>query len=146
MKKKVIAVMLVTGLTIATVASANWGRHGDWDGNCGNFRGRQVMMNPQVDDVTKAKIHQFFKDNQPLQKEIAMKRAEKMALMRSETPDPTAVAKVTGELFDLHTSLRTKAETAGVDEYLGPPMRAGKGRGHHSGRGQGPGFGKRNCQ
>lgn len=139
MKKKIIALVLITGLSIATVASANCGRHGRWENNCGNFQGRQVMMNPQVDDATKAKVKQFFKDNIALHKEIAMKRAEKQALMQSDTPDPMAVAKVTGELFDLHTSLREKAEVAGVDQYVGPSMRGGKERASCSGKRQGPG-------
>ena len=48
---------------------------------------------PTIDQTTQDKIKQFFKDTQSLHKEMAMKRAEKQALMKSETPDPQAVAK-----------------------------------------------------
>ena len=71
---------------------------------------------------------------------MAMKRAEKQALMRSDKPDPQAVAKVTGELFDLRASMHEKAELAGVDQYVGPGRmgRMGSmGRGHGCGKGQG---------
>ena len=78
-----------------------------------------------------------------------MKRAEKKALMRSENPDPQAVAKVTGELFDLRVTMREKAEEAGVEQYVGPGrmgcmgggMGGGMGMGMGRGRGCGPGPG-----
>jgi hypothetical protein len=41
--------------------------------------------------------------------------------MASSNPDPQAVAKVAGELFDLQTAMHDKAEAAGVAQYL--PMR-----------------------
>ncbi|GAB6191022.1 periplasmic heavy metal sensor [Desulfocastanea catecholica] len=146
MKKKIIALALITGLTMATVASADWGRgrgHGGYGGyggygDCPQMQGQmQGQMFQQLDQATKDKIKQFFKDTQPLHKEMAMKRAEKQALMRSEDPDPQAVAKVTGELFDLRTTMQEKAEQAGVDQYVGPGRMGGMGRG-----GFGPGFGK----
>ncbi len=146
MKKKIIALALITGLTMATVASADWGRgrgHGGYGGygDCPQMQGQmQGQMSQQLDQETKDKIKQFFKDTQPLHKEMAMKRAEKQALMRSDNPDPQAVAKVTGELFDLRMTKQEKAELAGVDQYVG------HGRMGHMGRmgrgGCGPGFGK----
>lgn len=146
MKKKIIALALLTGLTMATVASADWGRgrgHGGYGGygDCPQMQGQmQGQMYQQLDQATKDKIKQFFKDTQPLHKEMAMKRAEKQALMQSETPDPQAVAKVTGELFDLRTTMQEKAEQAGVDQYVGPGRMGGMGG---MGRGGcGPGFGK----
>ena len=86
----------------------------------------------QLDQESRDKINQFFKENNALRKEIVMKQAEKRALMQSEQPDPQAVATVTGELFDLRTTMHEKAEIAGVDEYLGPRMGPG---GHGFGRG-----------
>jgi hypothetical protein len=140
MKKKIIALALITGLTMATVASADWGR-GRGYGDCPQMQGQmQGQMFQQLDQATKDKIKQFFKDTQPLHKEMAMKRAEKKALMRGDNPDPQAVAKVTGELFDLRTTMQEKAELAGVDQYVGP------GRMGHMGNmgrgGCGPDFGK----
>ena len=149
MKKKIIALALITGRTMATVASADWGRgrgHGGYGGcggygDCPQMQGQmQGQMFQQLDQATKDKIKQFFKDTQPLHKEMAMKRAEKQALMQSEDPDPQAVAKVTGELFDLRTTMQEKAEQAGVDQYVGPGHMGGMGG---MGRGGcGPGFGK----
>ena len=51
---------------------------------------------------------------------MAMKRAEKKALMRSDNPDAQAVARVTGEMFDLRVTMQEKAEEAGVAQYVGP--------------------------
>ena len=135
MKKSVIAVVLITGLTLATFASADWGRHGKWGRGCGSCEGRQVVMNPQLDEAGQAKMRQFYKENLTLHKEIAMKQAEKRALMQSDQPDPAAVAKVTGELFELHNALVEKAEIAGVDQFVGQPMRGGQGGPFCSGSG-----------
>ena len=137
MKKQIVAIALIAGLSLATVASANWGRGGHGyggNGNCPQMQGTPMMQ--QLDPDTQAKITQFFKDNQALHKQMAMKRAEKQALMQSDKPDPQAVAKVTGELFDLRTSLQEKAEAAGVSQYV---MQMGRGMG----RGMGMGFGGR---
>jgi Spy/CpxP family protein refolding chaperone len=149
MKKQLIALALITGLTMTTIASADWGRGNRGSGGYGNCPQMQGQMQPrfqQLDQATQDKIKQFFKDTQPLHKEMAMKRAEKQALMRSDKPDPQAVAKVTGELFDLRTTMQEKAEQAGVAEYVGPghmgPMnrmgRMGCG-GYGQGWGMGPG-------
>lgn len=148
MKKQVIALSLIIGLTMATVASANWGRGGGRGyggyggyGDCPQVQG-QMMQGPmfqQLDQATQDKIQQFFKDTQPLHKEMTMKRAEKQALMRSENPDPQAVAKVTGEMFDLQATIREKAELAGVDQYVGPGSMGIGGRGPGFGHGRGCG-------
>jgi Spy/CpxP family protein refolding chaperone len=141
MKKKIVAIALIAGLSIATAASANWGRgghgFGGGYGNCPQMQGQGPMMQ-QLDPETKAKVTQFFKDNQALHKQLTMKRAEKQALMRSDKVDPQAAAKVAGELFDLQTTLHEKAAAAGVEQYLGP-----MGMGGRRGMGfDGPGFGR----
>ena len=138
MKKHIAAIVLVAGLTMAAVVSANPGRGMDSDGNCPQM-GMPMMQ--QMDPATKEKIAKFFKDNQALHKQIAMKQAEKRAIMKSEKPDPQAAAKVAGELFDLRTAMHEKAEAAGVAQYMGP-MGGGKGfRGPGAGMGRGPGMG-----
>jgi Spy/CpxP family protein refolding chaperone len=149
MKKQIIALSLIIGLTMATVASANWGRGGGRGyggyggyGDCPQVQG-QMMQGPmlqQLDEATQDKIQQFFKDTQPLHKEMAMKRAEKQALMQSDKPDPQAVAKVTGEMFDLRVTIHEKAELAGVDQYVGQGRMGFGGRG--PGFGHGKGFGR----
>ena len=133
MKKQLAAIVLIAGLTMATAASANWGREQGGGGyaNCPQMQGQTMQ---QLDPATQEKVSKFFKDNQALQKQIVMKQAEKRALMNSEKPDPQAAAKVAGELFDLRTAMHDKAEAAGVSQYVGP---MGHGKGGH-----GPGFGR----
>ena len=150
MKKQIIAITLIAGLTIATVASANWGRGGRGGqmgyGGCPQVQQGQGFQ--QLDQATQDKVAQFYKDNSDLQKEIVMKRAERRALMQSDQPDAQAVARVAGELFDLRATMREKAELAGVAQYVGPRKGFGgpgfRGRGS-CGQGQGcagQGFGK----
>ena len=146
MKKQLVALALITGLTMATAASADRGRGHRGYGDCPQAQGQMFR---QLDQGTQDKIKQFFKDTQPLHKEMAMKRAEKQALLQSDKPDPQAVAKVTGELFDLRISMREKAELAGVDQYVGHGRmgamghkggKGHKGRGYGCGQGQGAGM------
>ena len=131
MKKKLVAAILISGLAITTVASANWhGQRGFRD--CPQA---QMQWLQNLDEATQNKVKQFHTDNQALVKEMAMKRAEKRALMRSDSPDPKLAAQLTGELFDLRTTIRLKAEEAGVDQYIGPMNRGCDGMG--GGKGQG---------
>ncbi|PHR27042.1 MAG: hypothetical protein COA36_10520 [Desulfotalea sp.] len=131
MKKKVLAAILISGLAIATVASANWNGQRGY-GNCSQMQ-MQGMQN--LDPAIQEKVKQFHMDNQPIFKEMAMKRAEKRALMQGTNIDPKVVAQVTGELFDLRTTLRLKAEAAGVAQYVGPMARGCNGMGGHNGHG-----------
>lgn len=132
MKKQLLALTLILGLAMTTAASADWGRggRGYGGGNCSQMQGQmgQGPMFQQLDQETQNKIKQFFKDTQPLHKEMAMKRAEKRAIMNSDNPDPKAAAKIAGEMFDLRTTIREKAELAGVDQYIGPGRMGRKGR------------------
>jgi len=146
MKKHIAAVALIAGLTMATAASANWGRggygHGGdcyWQQMDGPMIQEQMMR--QLDPATQEKVSKFYKDSQALHKQIAMKQAEKWAIMQSENPDPQAAAKVAGELFDLRTAMHDKAEAAGVSQHLGPMSGSKAGRGPGSGMGGGPGMG-----
>ncbi len=133
MKKKIIAAILVSGLAFTTVASANWnGQRGN--GDCPKMQMQGVQ---NLDAATQASVKQFYADNQVIMKEMAMKRAEKRALMQSDNPDPKLAAQLTGELFDLKTTIRLKADEAGVSQYIGPMNKGcnGKGgRGGHHGK------------
>ncbi len=149
MKKQIVALALIIGLTMTTAASANWGRGGGYGrgyGGCQQLQG-QMMQGPrfqQLDQETRDKINQFFTDTQSLHREMAMKRAERQAIMRSANPDPQAAAKVAGEMFDLRTTIRQKAAEAGVDQYIGGG-RMGRCGGPGRGRGMmGPGYGMMN--
>lgn len=136
-RKNLIIVAVVAGLSLAGLQQASargWG--GGNGGNCpcqGYGPGYQ-----QLDDATKAKVDAFRTDTLELRKQIAMKKAEKRALMNSQTPDAAAVAQVAGELFDLKTTMAEKASEAGV------PMMGGQGRMDKSG-GKGQGRGQRPC-
>lgn len=143
MKKQIITLVVLAGLSVATVASANWGRGGGFGGGYGDCPMAQGQMMIPADPAIKAKVEQFFKDNQALHKQLVMKQAEKRALLQSDKADPQAAAKVAGELFDLRTSLHDKALAAGVADYIGP-MGMGKGMGGGQGmHGRGKGFGGR---
>ena len=122
MKKTIMVTALVSiiGLTGMYQASAYMGMKGD-RGCSGHSLGMPAIS--EMDEATKAKFDVFFKDTQELRKEIVVKRAEKKALMRAEEPDAEKVGKIAGELFDLRNSMRTKAEAAGLGDYIG--MRGG---------------------
>ncbi|BHH82096.1 hypothetical protein [Desulforhopalus sp. 52FAK] len=132
MKKKIAATVLILGLTMTTAATANW------NGQRGNCYLNQMQTMQNVDPAIQEKVKQFHLDNQAIFKEMAMKRAEKRAFMRSNNPDPKAAAQLAGELFDLRTTIQLKAEEAGIAQYIGPMnMGNGKsGRGKNGGRGQ----------
>jgi zinc resistance-associated protein len=125
MKKTIVAtaLVLIVGLTGLYQAAAYMSMGGE-----GGCRGHHTGMagTAQMDEATKAKYKAFLKDTQELRKKIAVKRAEKRALMRSENPDVEKVGEVTGELFDLRTSMSEKAEAAGLSDYIG--MRGGWGK------------------
>lgn len=112
---KMVAVVMLAGLTLVGTASAYSNRGGSY--HHGQVQGGPV--NQTVDQATQDKIKTFWDSNQSLQKEMMMKNAERQAMFNTTNPDPTAVAKITGELFDLRTKLIAKAEAAGVDGYIG---------------------------
>lgn len=138
----IAATALSLGLASLTQAYAGWGQHGG--GYYGNNMGQVGQAQPrmqytQVDPAVQEKLDKFFTDTQDIRKEMTVKQAERMALMRSENPDPAAASKVAGELFDLRATLHQKAEEAGVSAYLGP-MNGPMG-GRMGGRDFGPGHG-----
>jgi len=73
-----------------------------------------------------AKLEKFLADTKDLRKQIYVKRAEKQALMHNRVPDAVAIAKVTGELFDLRSAIQEKAKEAGLPRHW-----QGKGKGRH---------------
>lgn len=83
----------------------------------GLFAGMHKDAKDTKHEEMRAKYEKFFADTKDLRKQIAEKKAEKRALMHSKTPDSQAVAKATGELFDLNSSLHEKAKAAGVHFY-----------------------------
>lgn len=108
MKKSILAVVLAAAVGIIGVQQASarpFGPHGD-----GEHRIQQL------DDATKAKMEKFHADTQDLRKQMAMKRAETGALIRSETLDMDAVRKAAAEMFDLRTAMLEKVKVAGLHQ------------------------------
>jgi hypothetical protein len=135
MKKKIAAVALVFSLATVGIASAQGGsRYGREYQN----PSMQGQMYQQVDKATRDKLDTFFGETKDLRKQIMMKQSERQALMQSDNPNPLEVSKISGELFDLQTTMQDKAKAAGLDTYLGGPC---MGMGMMGGRGGGRGMG-----
>lgn len=139
MKKTIAIAAVITTIGLAGLTQAYaWGPRGGGNyGNCPQYQGSQYS---QVDPATQEKVDKFIADTQALRKEIAMKRAEKRAMMRADNPDPAAVSKITGELFDLQATMRQKADEAGVSAFVGPMNGRGDGPGMKGGPGKGGRF------
>lgn len=115
MKKKLIITALAAGIGLSGITAV----YGGWGQNGRQTTGPQIQYD-QIDPAIQAQLDNFFADTQDIRKEVAMKRAEKQALIRSGNGDPAAISKVEGELFELRTAMRKRAEEAGVATYLGP--------------------------
>ncbi len=130
MKKYLVAAALIgaigfTGMSMAN-ARGNYGYGpGPGYGDCGGGRSCD-KESYSVEDNEKASV--FFEETKGLRKEIVVKRSELDALMRQENPDEKKVAKLTGDLYDLQTTMEEKVD------------KAFEGR---TGYGPGPGYG--NC-
>lgn len=135
MKKKIMTTTLVALVAIgaATVTYASWGQRGGgyWNSNQAPGPRMQMQYNQapgprmqmqynQLDPAVQEKLDSFFTDTQDIRKEMAVKRAEQRAMLRSDNPDPAVAGKLAGELFDLRAAIHQKAEEAGVTAYLGP--------------------------
>ena len=132
MRKTAVIIGLVTVLGFAVLQQASargWGGGSGGGYNCPNYQ----MNYQQIDEATQAKIDAFRLETTELRKQMVMKMAEKQALMANQNPDPKAIAKVEGELFDLRTEMQNKAREAGV------PAMGGK-RGNFGGMGMGAGY------
>lgn len=138
MKKGIAVTALVTiiGLTGMYQASANWGHGGMRGVGEENCPGGRMHATAQMDEATKAKFDVFFEETQSLRKDMAIKRAEKRALMQSENPDTAVAGKLAGELFDLRSSIHAKAKEAGIADFMGRGhgYRDCDGPGSHHGR------------
>lgn len=139
MKKLAITTALIVGIGFAGMQQASargWGGPGGgYGGDCGCYG---IEQNRTLDEATRSKLNAFREDTTELRKQMAMKRAEKRALMASENPNPTEVAKVEGDLFDLRDQMRSKAIEAGVPA-MGGGSRAMRKGGHRGWGGHGRG-------
>jgi Spy/CpxP family protein refolding chaperone len=130
-RKALVVVALVAGLGFTGLQQASARGWGGGSSQQGYGYGMNYQM---MDEATMAKVDAFRAETTELRKQIAMKRAEQRALMGSQTPDPAAVSKIAGELFDLKTEMQTRAKEAGVPMMMG-----------HRGKGGGKGHGMYSC-
>ena len=114
MKKYLVAAALIgaigfTGMSMAN-ARGNYGYGpGPGYGDCGG--GRYCDKGSYSEEDNK-KASAFFEETKGLRKEIVVKRSELEALMLQENPDEKKVAKLTGDLYDLRTTMDDKADKA----------------------------------
>ena len=142
-KKIILAVVLVSaigvaGLQVATASPwgggpSKWGGPG-CDGNCGYYGNQQRAL--QLDDKAR---DAFLSETVEVRKALAVKKAEKRALMLNDNPDPKKVADLTGEIFELREKLQAKAQEKGIEQ-------PGYGRGPGSCGCGGPGPGHKGFQ
>jgi len=90
-----------------------------------------------MDPETKEKHDAYMEATADLRKEIAVKRAEKRAVMMGTDPDPEQAAQLTRELLELRSQMMVIAEESGVD--FGPGCQNNRGcKGRGCGHGGGP--------
>jgi len=113
--------------------SMNRGHHGKETGMMGN-RG-SGCRGQAMDAETKEQHDAFMAATTELRKEIAVKRAEKRAVMQATNPNPDQAAQLTRELLELRAQMMATAEEAGVDFGPGNGYPKGRGGQGHAGKG-----------
>jgi len=132
-KLLVVALVVVFGAALSTVALAAWTR--------GQGPDAQVDVNA---------FRNFQKETLPLRDEMAVKRLELRNEFTKETPDQAKIAALQKEMIDLRTKISDAAKKNGLPDsgfgrgYVGGD---GYGRGYHMGYdgGYGPGAGRGSC-
>ena len=120
-KKIVLAAILASSIFTAglTAYAGPWGGGpNSWGGpgSCGQCDGFGPQAGYQMDAKTDESRSAFLNETTELRKSIAVKKAEKRALMLNDNPDPKRVAELTGEIFDLKEQLQSKAGEKGLDK------------------------------
>ena len=134
-KLLVVALVVVFGALLSTVAVAEW------------TRGQGTGPDSQVDVNA---FRAFQKETLPLRDEMAAKRLELRNEFNKDTPDQAKIAALQKEMIDLKTKISDAAKKNGLpDRDFGPGYgkRGGWGRGYHMGQGggYGPGYGRGSC-
>lgn len=120
MKRKLTIALIIIGVGLVGLNQVyGWGQR---DGT-GYYGGAVLNTGPrvdynQLDPAVTEKLDTFYANTEDIRQEMAVKRDEKRALIRTANPNPEALSKVEDELLDLRTAMRTKAEEAGVTAYL----------------------------
>jgi hypothetical protein len=124
-RRKSMKAMIMAVIVAAAVAVTGLGLQQAEARGIG-YKGDSPRHMHKMDEATLAKIKKFKDDTRDLRKTIAMKRAEESALIRNENPDIQAVKKAAGELFDLKSTLREKAMSAGLFATMHHETKDGK--------------------
>ena len=108
MKKYLAAAALVGVLGLTGITMANPQNYY----GCGNYRGAGYCGNVAEPDGNDENVAAFYEETKELRRSIVVKRSELDALMRQDNPDEKKVAALTGELYDLQTTMAEKADKA----------------------------------
>ena len=131
MKKYLVAAALIGAIGFSTISMANGrGNYGYGPGPGYGDCGGRYCDNWSSSEKDNEKASAFFTETKEIRKEIVVKRSELDALMRQDNPDEKKVAQLTGDLYDLQTTMDEKAEKT----FEGGPR-----------YGYGAGTGNRNC-
>ena len=114
MKKYLVVAALVGAIGFAGMSMANArGNYGYGPGpGYGDCGGGRYCDKGSYSEEDNEKASAFFEETKGLRKEIVVKRSELEALMLQENPDEKKVAKLTGDLYDLRTTMDDKADKA----------------------------------
>ena len=109
MKKYLAAAALIgaigfTGITMANARGNYWYGPGSGDCNGGRYCDKGSFSEKDNEKATA-----FFAETKELRKEIVVKRSELDAMMQQDNPDEKKVAKLTGDLFDLQSTMEEKS-------------------------------------
>ena len=130
----------ITAEELTALQQGQRNKQGMGRGHKGAGYAKKHNMGPRyqaMDAATKEKHDAFFAATTELRKEIAAKRAEKQAVMRSVNPDPEQAAQLTRELLELRSRMMTQAEEAGIDIGSGTGCGYGHGGKGHGNRARG---------
>lgn len=120
-KSRIVAVLAVLGLLVATAAFA-----GPWSGGGGYERG--YGCGPGVSSET---LKNFQKETLPLRDELLAKRIEIREEYARENPDLQKLASLKKEMVDLQTRIAESARKNGIERRGRGPF--GEGRGNRGG-------------
>lgn len=117
-----IITLIIIGIGLAGLNQVYaWGqRDGTGFYGGGVLNTSSQMDYSQLDPAIKEKLDTFYANTEDIRLKMVVKRDEKRVLIRSANPNPEALSRVEGELVDLRKAMNTKAEEAGVTEYLCP--------------------------
>ena len=131
MKKFLVVAALIATIGFSGLSMANARGYGCGQGpGYGDCNGGRYCDNWAPSEKGDEKSAAFFEETKELRREIVVKRSELEALMLQDNPDEKKVANLTGELYDLHTTMAEKA---------------GKTFEGRAGKGYGPGPGCGSC-